>query len=202
MKKILAGLLAVVLVGALSGCGALSRVINELKENSTTSAVTEYSKSAVQSKPNVSVQPSIVSGSESVASVLEESDIPVESSSESDGGILGNIVDSLSFEGIYNDYAKQIEDIAAKCISEINYNKGDIDKIADISADGIDKMADLCAEGIDKMADRALLGASSYMEWSTKLTTLYTNKSTEVTNAYMSASMEGIFDGFDFDFNF
>lgn len=136
------------------------------------------------------------------SSVPEESSQPEESSSESSSGILDSIVDSLSLESIYDDYAKQIEDAAVECINEINANKGSIDILADISADGIDKMAEICAEGIDKMADMALLNASDYMEWSTKLSTLYTNKSSEVTSAYMNASMEGALGGLDFDFNF
>lgn len=133
-------------------------------------------------------------------SLPEESVTPEESSSES-GGILDSIIDEFSFESIYNDYAEQIEDAAADCISEINANKANIEALADISADGIDKMAELCAEGVDKMAEKVLLNGAGYVEWSSKLTTLYNEKSTEVTNAYMNASVEGAFGGLDFDLN-
>ncbi|GEM_PF-6167728 len=209
MKKVLAAVFAVVTAVSLTGCSMLKRE-KPRSESSSSSASSSASTSSTQSgessEDNSSVfeengsSDNLEESSES-SPTTEESSSSEENSSE-EGGIIDSIVDGLSFESIYDDYSKQIEDTAEECINEINANKGNIDTLADISADGIDKMAELCAEGIDKMADRVLLNASGYMEWSTKLSTLYTTKSSEVTSAYMSASVEGAFSGLDFDFDF
>lgn len=227
MKKVLAALTAAVVVISSAGCDL---PFGKGSDSSSSSSTSSSSSSSTFSKPssgstdsentdkNESVPeetsipeetsvpeesssvPEKTSVPEESSSVPEETSVPEESPSES-GGILDSIVDKLSFESIYNDYAEQMETVTAEYINKINSGESDIDLLAEYCDEGVEKLAELLDEGVEKMADIVLVNAVGYGEWSTKLSSLYMTKSGEITSAYMDASVSGALGGLDFDFD-
>ncbi len=211
-KSVLAVVCAAAVATSLSGCRLSGRVSVNSNSGAESSVNLQSSDPAVstslgasESQPDISEpvseqtsEPVSEPASESVSEPASEPVSAAESKPEdnSPGGAEG-IFSGLTFEGIYNDYAKQIDEETEQCINQLNANKSDLDKISDISADGIDKLADLCAEGIDKMADRIDLNTMGYSEWANKLTSKYMAKSQEITSKYMELSMNAAMDDYN-----
>lgn len=206
IKKIIAAICAAGVALCLAGCGNSAEELFEglTAGNSTPASSSSKKPAAVsssskrESEPTVSEPESTPTVSEPISEPTSEptsvpESVPEDNNSEGAGGILSG----LTFEGIFNDYAKQIDEVTEQCMAKMNANKSDLDKLSDVSAEGIDKIADLCAEGIDKMADRIGLNAIGYSEWSTKLTTKYMTKSQEITSKYMELSMNATMDEYN-----
>lgn len=204
MKKVLAALAAAAVVLCAAGCDLPgskgSRGDSGSSSSSTSTSTSSKSSSSSTESEHTDKNESVPRDSTTTgsSSVPDESSVYEESSSESGRGIL----DSLSFESIYNDYAEQMETVTADYINKINSGMSDIDLLAEYCDEGVEKLAELLDEGIEKMADIVLLNAVGYGEWSTKLSSLYMTKSGEITSAYMNASVSGALGDLDFDFGF
>lgn len=205
MKKTLTVILVFVTTVSLTACGIVrerrsenrSSGIQPIIYGEETSVSSDISTVDIVSEESANESEIVVqTAAETMETSSTEENSDFTEISEENSSPLSTL--GLSCESIYDDYAKQIEDTAAKYINKINSDKsGDIEILADIAAEGDEKLAELCAEGIEKMADTAILNAASYTEWSTKLTSLYMSKYGEITSAYTSASIGGAFGGLD-----
>ncbi len=98
-----------------------------------------------------------------------------------------------SYEDIYNEYVKKMEDKVSSLVREYKSDAAgisDINRLADLCNEKIEKLADICNEGVGEMADLMYEKGDSYSTyetWATKLMDEYTEISSQIFDAYLDS---------------